>query len=251
MSPLLLTLFVGIFIIGGVLLGMFIKNSKKLIDFFIGMAFGVIISLIIVELIPEAYEHLEMSSNVRSILMLVITVAIGFLVMNILDKFVPHHHHESKHEHKHKDDECYDSHLSHIGILATIALILHNIIEGMTLYITATTSINAGYLLCLGIGLHNIPMGIIIASTLKGKKQIFISTLLLFVSSFIGGAIMSYLSPVNNFLVGIMISLTLGMLIYIAILELLTQIIHSENKKINILGIIIGVAILIISVFAI
>lgn len=251
MKPLLLTLFVGIFILGGVLLGTFIKNSKKLIDLFVGVAFGVIVSLIILELIPEAYEHLEMSSNVRSIMMLIITAAIGFLVMNILDKFVPHHHHESKHEHKHKNDECHNYHLSHIGVLATIALILHNIIEGMTLYITATTSMSVGYLLCLGIGLHNIPMGIIIASILKEKKQVFVSTLLLSVSSFVGGVLMSYLSPINNFLVGILISLTLGMLIYIAFLELFAQIIHSENKKINILGIIIGIAILVISVFVI
>jgi Predicted divalent heavy-metal cations transporter len=251
MNPLLLTLLAGLFILGGTFLGFFIKNNKKFINFSIGVALGVIGSLIIFELIPEAYEHLELSSEVRTILMLVIIAAIGFLVMNIMDKFIPHHHHESKHNHKHKDDECHNSHLGHVGILTTVALLLHNIIEGMTLYVTATTSLTTGYLLCVGIGLHNIPLGIIIASTLNSKKQIFISSIFLVLSTFFGGLIMNLLNPIDDFLVGILISLTLGMLIYIAVMELLNQIIHSKEKKISIVGILVGIVILIISVFVI
>lgn len=251
MNPLLLTLLVGIFILGGVFIGIFIKNNNKIIEFFMGTALGIISSLIVIELIPEALEHLKMSSEIRSVIMMIITATIGFLVMNILDKFVPHHHHENTHSHKHNNNDCHNSHLGHIGILATVALLLHNIIEGMTLYVTAASSITAGYLLCIGIGLHNIPMGVIIASTLKNKKQIAISSVLLTLSSFIGGLLMSLLNPIGDFIVGIFISLTLGMLVYIVLIELLPQIIYSENKKINILGSIIGITILIFSVLVI
>lgn len=248
MSPLLLTLFIGTFILGGIFIGIFIKSNKKIIEFSIGMALGVIGALIVLELIPEAYEHLEMSSTVRTVLMLIITAAIGFLIMNILDKFVPHHHHDNNHKH---DDNCQSSHLSHVGILATIALLLHNIIEGMTLYVTASASLSTGYLLCVGIGLHNIPMGIVIAGTLKNKKQLIISSLLLVFSSFLGGILMYGLNPLDEFIVGILISLTLGMLMYITVLELLPQIIKSKERKVSILGAIIGIIILTISVFII
>ena len=43
------------------------------------------------------------------------------------------------------------------------------------------------------------------------------------------------------------IALTLGMLIYIAFVELLGQMIHSENKKITLLGTILGVGLFLIS----
>ena len=248
MNPLILTLLVGIFILIGTVIGIYTTNNKKFVDFSIGGAFGVIIALLLLELVPEAYEHLSLSSNFRTILMLVITVAIGFLLMNILDSFIPHHEHESSHEHKHKDDKCHDEHLSHVGVLATAALLLHNFIEGMTLYATATASMSTGYLLCVGIGLHNIPMGIVVANTMKGKKKSYIASILLILASFIGGLIMSVLSPVNEFIIGILISLTIGMMIYLCFIELLNQIMHSTNRKASIIGIIIGLLIIVFSI---
>lgn len=248
MNPLLLTLLVGLFIIGGTLIGIYTTKNKNFVEFSIGGAFGVIAALIILELIPEAYEHLNLSSNLRTILMLIITVAIGFLLMNILDTFIPHHDHESKHSHKHKDDTCHNEHLGHVGVLATVSLFLHNLIEGMTLFATATASMNAGYLLCIGIGLHNIPMGIVIANTMNDKKKSLIASLILVLSSFVGGILMSLISPVNEFIIGILISLTIGMMIYLCVMELLSQITHSTNKKVSILGIVLGLILIILSV---
>ena len=248
MNPLLLTLIVGLFILGGTLLGFCSKNNKNIINLAIGIAFGVIVALMALELAPEAYENLNVNAPWRAIVILITTALIGLLIMNILDNFVPHHEHESHHAHKHKDDTCHNEHLSHIGILATIALVIHNVIEGMTLYVTAASSMNAGYLLCVGIGLHNIPLGLLIASTLRAKKQTVITSLFLSLSTFVGGIIIYFISSViTDFMVGMFIALTLGMLIYIAFVELLGQMIHSENKKITLLGTILGVGLFLIS----
>lgn len=248
MNPLLLTLIVGLFILGGTLLGFYSKDNKKIINLSIGVAFGVIGALLCMELIPEAYEHLHVSESWRAIVIMITTALIGILIMNILDNFVPHHEHESHHEHKHKDDTCHQEHLIHIGILATIALVIHNIIEGMTLYATAMETMSAGYLLCVGIGLHNIPLGILIAGTLRTKKQTIITSLFLSLSTFVGGLILYFISSmITDFIVGLFIALTIGMLIYIALIELLGQMIHAENKKVTILGVIIGIGLFIIS----
>lgn len=247
MSPLLLTLLVGLFILGGVLIGNYTTQSKKFVSFSIGGAFGVILAIMFAELIPEAYHHLELSEEWRKIVMLIITIAIGFLVMCILDTFIPHHEHESKHEHKHKDDTCHNEHLGHVGVLATVALFLHNIIEGMTLYATASASMSAGYLLCVGIGLHNIPLGIVVSNTLKDKKKSIIAAIILLLSSFVGGLLMLLISPINELIIGILIALTIGMMLYLCFIELLGQIIHSANKKTSIVGIVIGIIVIIIS----
>lgn len=171
-----------------------------------------------------------------------------FLGLKLLDSFVPHHEHESLHHHNHKNDKCHNEHLEHVGILASIAVIIHNIIEGMTLYVTTVQDFKSGILLCIAIGLHNIPLGIIISTTLQSKKEIIINSIVLSLSTFVGGLIVFFVSDiVSNGLVGILLSITFGMLSYIIILELLPQIIYNKNKKYNIFGIVLGVLIIIIS----
>lgn len=250
---LLLTLFVGLFIIFGSIIGISFKSNKKITDFSISIAFGVIISLIIFEILPESYEVLSSQlGTLRSIFALIILVLIGITILKILDLFVPFHEHEHHHNHEHKNKNCHNNHLKHIGIVSSIAIIIHNLIEGMSLYLVSQSSIVSGLLLCLGIGLHNIPMGLVITSTLinsnySKKKTIYINLIVSF-STFIGGLVMFILGGVNELFEGILLGLTLGMLIYISIFELLHQIYHMENKKIAKAGIILGVILLIISV---
>lgn len=250
MKALLITLLVGLFILVGAILGNILKNNKKFIDISIGLALGVMILLLILDIIPEAYELLSDSIDYKlvTIAILLISGLVGFLGLKLLDSFVPHHEHESLHHHNHKNDKCHNEHLEHVGILASIAVIIHNIIEGMTLYVTTIQDFKSGILLCIAIGLHNIPLGIIISTTLQSKKEIIINSIVLSLSTFVGGLMVFFVSDiVSNGLVGILLSITFGMLSYIIILELLPQIIYNKNKKYNIFGIVLGVLIIIIS----
>ncbi|MBQ9072732.1 MAG: ZIP family metal transporter [Bacilli bacterium] len=250
---LFLTLIVGLFIFLGCICGLNYKDNKKFTDFSIAMAFGVIISLIIFEIIPETYEVLNNQIGiVRSILVMIILSLIGIMILKILDLFVPHHEHEAHHEHSHKSEKCHNEHLYHIGIISSVAVIIHNLIEGMSLYLVSSHSIMSGLLMCIGIGLHNIPMGLVISSTLStskfSKKKILNISLIVSLSTFVGGVIMFILGGVNELLEGILLGLTLGMLIYISIFELFHQIYHMKNKRIAKIGIIVGVVLLVISV---
>ena len=240
-----LTLIVGIFILIGTLIVFFTKNNNKFIKFSISMAFGVMISLAIVELMPEAFELLESQS--KTILKIVFFTTIGILSLAVLDKIVPHHDHGHEHEH----GEMHN--MMHIGLISSIALVLHNLIEGMALYLTTLEDLKIGILMVIGIGLHNIPLGIIITSAFyKGnnnKVKTFFISLGIALSTFVGGLIMLLLQNkmFNDYITGILICLTLGMILYIAIFELLPQMFCKKDKKINIVGIITGIIILLIS----
>lgn len=242
---LLLTLVVGLFIVFGALLVVFSKNNDKFINFSISMAFGVMVSLSLLELIPEAFEHMENQDN--TIIKIIFFTSLGFIILTLLDKMVPHH------DHGHHDHHEEEHNMIHIGLVSSIALILHNIIEGMALFGTAIENKKVGALVALGIGLHNIPMGMVITSAfIKGhqsKMKTIIITLFTSISTFLGGLIMFILKDkiINDFVVGILICLTLGMLIYIAFLELLLQMLCKENKRINIIGVLTGIVILFIS----
>ena len=70
-------------------------------------------------------------------------------------------------------------------------------------------------------------------------------------STFIGGILISCL-PFNDIMElveGISLTLTLGMLIYILLLELLPKIIYTKQKRITILGVLLGVLLLTITLF--
>lgn len=250
---LLLTLFVGLFILIGSIIGIYFKNNKKITDFSISIAFGVIISLIILEILPESYEILsDQLGNLRSILAIIVLILIGITVLKILDLFVPCHEHEEHHNHQHKNDKCHNEHLQHIGIISSIVIIIHNLIEGMSLYLVSQTSIVSGLLLCIGIGLHNIPMGLVISSTLinsnYSKRKTLNINLIVSLSTFVGGLVMFILGEVNELFEGILLGFTLGMLMYISMFELFHQIYHMENKKIAKIGIAFGVILLMLSV---
>ena len=247
---LLLTLLVGLFILLGTFLGSRLKSNQKFISVAIGLAFGVMIVLIVLDIIPEALENLKTNPWWIGIAIMLITTMIGFFTLKLLDSFIPHHEHEALHHHRHKTAKCHNEHLEHVGILATIAIVIHNIIEGMTLYVTASQDLKAGVLLCLAIGLHNIPLGIVISSTLQKKKELIVDSLVLALSTFVGGLAMMLVSKVVTALVvGLLLALTLGMMIYITFDELWPQIFYNKDKKDSILGIALGVVILLLSMF--
>lgn len=250
---LILTFLVGLFIFTGYVCGIKFKDNKKLTDFSISMAFGVIISLIILELIPETYEILSNQlSTFRTILLIITFILIGIVLLKLLDLFIPHHEHEAHHHHEHNINKCHNEHLYHIAIISMIGIIFHNIIEGASLYLVTKSSLTSGLLLCIGIGLHNIPMGLVISRTLinsnYSSKKIFNINIFLTLSTFIGGLIMFIFGSVNELTEGLLLGVTLGMLIYISLFELLHQIYHMKNKKIPRFGISIGVILLIISI---
>lgn len=246
-EALLLTLGVGLFIVIGAIIVFVTKNNEKIINLSISMAFGVMVALVFSELIPEAFELMENDNKFLTILIVIIFSVLGVLLLKCLDMFVPHHEHN--HHDKHGDLE----NLEHIGLVSSVALVIHNIIEGMALYGTALSSINLGLMLCIGIGLHNIPMGLVIASTFYKSNKSISKTLLITtgisISTFLGGISMALLNNniINNFILGVLVCVTLGMIIYIALFELLPKMLCSKEKKTIVLGTSLGILILFIS----
>lgn len=244
-----LTLITGLFMIVGAVIIFLTKNNDKLVNFSISMAFGVILMLVTLELIPEAYELISDNfvGGIRY-LFIVIFVLVGTLLLKLLDLFIPDHHIDEENEKEIKEN------LLHIGIVSSIALILHNVIEGMAIYSTVITSFEMGLLLTIGVGLHNIPMGMVIASTLyksnNSKGKTFLMIFIIAISTFIGGLIMFLMSKViTDLVLAILLCITLGMLLYIVVFELLPEMKHSNDKKSSFLGIVLGIVIFLISTF--
>lgn len=238
---LLITFLLGLFFIVGYLVVKFSKNTKVIENISISVALGTMTSLVIFDLFPEMMEHMKGVS----MLWIIIFILLGIGILKILDIFVPEHDHEHGLHH-----DCSEENLIHIGIVSLVAIVLHNIIEGMAVYSISIDSFKTALFVALGVGLHNIPMGMIISSTMEHEPKIYRVVALLFasLSTFIGGLLMHFISPIiSDFTIGILISITLGMILYIVIFELIPHVLHGKNKKLSLIGIIFGIGIILIS----
>lgn len=246
---LLLTLFLGLFIILGAIIVFLTKNNDRFVQFSISLAFGVITMLILTDLIPEAFEVIASENIIYDILYVIIGASIGFVLLSILDAFVPDHEDNLTTT---TDD---DRNFKHIGMVASIALVIHNIVEGMAIYLLVSSDLKAGLMACVGVGLHNIPLGMVIASAFyksnKDKQHTILIILGISLSTFIGGLLISVLpfTDIMEVVESISLTVTLGMLLYILILELLPKVINNKDKKETISGIILGVILLLITLF--
>ncbi len=241
------TVISGIFILIGALVAILTKKNKKFIQFSISMALGVMVMLVCIELIPESQELIGNYVNgyLKGLIMFVFVIS-GMLLLKVLDMFIP--------DHEIENENIKSQNLYHIGIVSSVALILHNIIEGMMIYSSSVTDVGIGFLLTLGVGLHNIPMGMVIESTISSsnssKLKNILNLIVISSSTLIGGIIMLLLKKyINDLVLGILFCITLGMLIYIIVFELLGEVIESKDKKTSLMGIIVGIVIFLFSFF--
>lgn len=248
MNGLTLTLLLGLFIIVGAFIVFFFKNNENFIEFSLALALSVIVMLLLMDIIPEAYEVLDTGNNFMNILILGFGAGIGFFFLRILDHFIPDH----------EDDltttEDNARNLNHIGLVSSIALVIHNIVEGIAIYTLYNTDSRAGIMAGIGVGLHNIPLGMVIASTFyqynKNRGKTLLILLGISLSTFLGGLMMAifHIHEVIHFVEVISLSMTFGMLLYISMMELVPKVRHCTNKKVTIVGLLVGIFLLLIPI---
>ena len=207
------------------------KDTDKIICMALAFASGIMFSVSINSLIPESYDLLKENLNINKVIILMILFfLIGVLLTSFIDKIF-----------KKIDNKLYK-----IGIINMLALMIHNIPEGILTFSTTTTNISLGLTLALSIMFHNIPEGLSISipiyySTNSKKKAVFYTAISGF--SEVLGAILTYLflfKYINNYFIGIVLSLTTGIMIYISMFELLKNSFEYKKKRISYLFFLIG-----------
>ena len=227
---IIITILSGVAFFIGYLITMSVKDEKKLVTFAVGFAFSVLFGLVILDILPECLEIFEN----KWIMILCMLGGIG--ILKLLDLFVPEHSHEG-HGKKH-----LESHMEHIGLVSTIALFLHNMIEGTALYTTSLSDIKMGLLMLLGVSFHNIPLGIQISSMIKNKKEKLLMIGALALSSVIGIIIINVFNiQISELVNGVLLSITFGMLIYITIFELWCEVKEHIKDQPLIVGLLVGI----------
>ncbi len=235
--PFILTTIAGLStLLGTIPIFIHFKNENKIIATACSFASGVMLSVSIFDLIPESLKYLHESNTFIFISFIFITI--GITISFLIDKTV--------------DKINNGNSLFKVGILSMIVIILHNIPEGIITYIVSNKNLILGISICISIAIHNIPEGISIAVPIyystKSKTKAFFYTLISSISE-LGGAIITYLflkKYMNNLIIGIILSITAGIMIQISINKLYPESKNYSEKRTT-LFFIIGIIFMIFS----
>lgn len=199
------------------------KYQTSVISFSLAFSSIVMIIISVFSLIPEAYHYLNNTLTFSSILILLIWLNVGVILSLSIEKRIE------------KSTNC--SSLYKLGIMSVIALILHNIPEGITTYITTSNNLKLGISLSIAIALHNIPEGIAIAIPIyystNNHKKALLYTLISGFSEFLG-AILAHIflkELINSFILAVVLSITAGIMLHLSIFDLIPSALAYKKKK--------------------
>ncbi len=247
---LLLTLASGIFFIVGFTVVKHIKRKEEASILALGLAFAIMLGMVFFDIIPEIIQSSNelVMNKWAKIFLILLFIGAGGVILKIFDHFLPNHTHK---HHAKENIEEHKSHKYHVGLIMAFSLILHNMLEGMSMYVLAKESISAGFLLFLGVGLHNLPFGIEIQSSIESKKEkkslTKIIKLGLLLSTFLGGFLLFLLGGnLSNSMLFFLLSITCGMILYIALFELLNELMNYRKNKLTYIGVGIGILFVIV-----
>lgn len=230
-------------VIGALIIFFDKRKNNKIVTISLSFAAGVMICVSLTDLLPNSYKMMLDGTNVfPKVMLTLIFMVIGVIISMLIDKYLPS-------DYESKDNKG----LYKIGIISMVAIILHNIPEGIATFITSSNNISLGITLSLAIALHNIPEGISIAVPIyhsTGSKLKAIMYALLSGMSEMVGSILAYffLAPlINEHVMAALYAIIAGIMIHISVYELIPGAYKESTLKGVLKYFLIGFAIMIVS----
>lgn len=239
------------------------SRNERMLTGALGLAAGVMICVSLTDLLPHASEHLELAMpHTAASIIAIVFLIVGVLISLILDKLVPGHHgDEEGHGHDHHEtvysgeslSEGRKEKLLHIGLVSALAIGLHNLPEGLAIYVSALDSTAVGISIAVAIAFHNIPAGIIISmpvyyatdSRKKAFLYTFLSGLAEPVGAFVAFLMLNQLK--SDILLGAVFAAVAGIMLYTSFEELIPSSRGYGHDNIAFWSTILGICLMMIA----
>ena len=211
----------GVFsLIGGILLLISKRGANILAEYATPFAAGALLAAAFLDLLKEGLEHGDSEVILRWTLG---GLLLFFLLESLLSWF--HHHHE------HKGKKHVDPTVSFIIIGDTI----HNFIDGAAIAAAFLISVPTGIVTTLAVATHEIPQeigdfGLMLKKGLKSKQVILVNVLSALATT-VAAILFFKLGKDNDALISMLLGLTAGFFIYIAVSDIIPTIHGSKSKR--------------------
>lgn len=244
--PLILSTIAGLSTVFGAVIVFFTKNrNERFLTFALGFSAGVMITVSFTDLFPTAENAIsKYHGKVSGILWSILFLLIGALMAYLIDSFIPAE--EKGTVPKVKND--FD--IFRVGLVSTIALMIHNFPEGIATFVSSYQDTRLGLSVTFAIALHNIPEGIAIAMPIYfATKSRFKAIKYSFLSGMAEplGALIAFLclKPfINELILGIIFAVVCGIMLYISFAELIPSSRKYGYTRISLASIFLGICIM-------
>lgn len=253
---LLLTIVAGLSTGLGAMISFFTKKTNtRILSGALGLSAGVMVYVSFMELMPQAFAGLGQIYGERTATAIALATFFGGIgLIALIDRFVPED--ENPHEmHTMSELGQPGSHhdLRRTGMMLTLAIGIHNFPEGMATFVSALDGLDVALPIVVAIAIHNIPEGIAVSVPIYhasgNRRKAFVYSLVSGLAEPVGAIVgMAFLlpfwSPATN---AYCLAAVSGIMIYISFDELLPGAERYGHHHMSIGGVIIGMALMAVS----
>ena len=219
------------------------KKNNKTVVISLSFAAGVMMCVSLTDLLPNSFGMISSSNALfPKIILSLIFMTFGIIISMLIDKYLPDN-----------SENTDNKGLYKIGIISMVAIVLHNIPEGIATFITSTNNLKLGLTITIAIALHNIPEGISIAVPIyhatNNKLKAFLYALLSGMSEVLG-SILAYLflAPlINDYVMAALYAIIAGIMMHISVYELIPGAYKESTLKSVLKYFLIGFGVMILS----
>ncbi|MCJ7691544.1 MAG: ZIP family metal transporter [Clostridiaceae bacterium] len=226
----LIILFTGVIALIGTMLGAFLgvvmkKPSRKFLGNIIGFASGLMLSIVVFELIPEAIDK-------TGFLKTLIFLVLGIVIVVIIDRIS-------------SLSQNVNSEYTKVAFMVAIGIMLHNFPEGLIMGFGFVNGESLGLKMSVIIAIHDIPEGLAVAAPLmlsgaKSRKILFYAFLTALPTA-IGAWLGIYIGSISMGILGNALAFASGVMLYVIYGEMVPQSKKLWSGTTSTLGILLGI----------
>ncbi|MDE6407369.1 MAG: ZIP family metal transporter [Anaeroplasmataceae bacterium] len=247
--------------VGGVL-GVLLKNKgNKVMSRILSFAGGVMVGIVVFEMVPESIAKTRFEEHPYGVFITFAAVVCGILLTFGLNKILDQlenvrethrsleelHHETQVLQLTQNQNETGTSKkaLVKAGLIMLLAIMFHNIPEGMAIGATGTAEVKMGVLVAILIAVHNVPEGMAISAPLasggmKGWKTILLTSLA-GAATVVGAVIGMAIGGIGTLAIGICMGIAGGAMLYVTFCEIIPQSILMDEGRIPAISMLVGI----------
>jgi len=253
-----LTLFAGLSTgIGSALAFFTNRTNTKFLSLALGFSAGVMIYVSFTEMFSVAQDSLTAElGKIGGNWLTVLSFFLGIFLAALIDKLVPSF--ENPHEIRKVEEMDIErpdkfKKLYRMGLLASLALAIHNFPEGLATFSSALVDMRIGIPIAIAVAIHNIPEGIAVSIPIfyatGNRKKAFVYSFLSGLAEPLG-ALIGYLilfKFFNDMVFGILFASVAGIMVFISLDVLLPASREYGEPHLSVYGLIAGMIVMAIS----
>ncbi|MDR0232784.1 MAG: zinc transporter ZupT [Dysgonamonadaceae bacterium] len=234
------------------------RTNTKFLCASLGFSAGVMLYVSFMELIPDAKNEFILHFGEKTgTLFLLLSFFGGIGLIALIDLLVPepNNPHEFQNVEEMNKPDTQHKALHRTGIMVAMSVAIHNFPEGIATFASALNGLSVAIPITIAVAIHNIPEGIAVSVPIYhatgNKRKAFWLSFLSGLAEPLGALIaflflMPFWSPLIH---GIVLASVAGIMVYIALDELLPTAEKYGKHHISIAGMIAGMVVMAFSLF--